>query len=159
MNISSIIMKLSYQKLYLLGKETKTTSCKVSWKQTDNNLFTSWLKSIYSTFSLSITCSLYVFITLFIVLYTTSQYCFHFSTWHQLSIYSAGDHLEGQRFYLIWPNLNKKPSKQPVLRFVLYHCKTTLVSSNMLSVIKQSKKDKKEKQPLPHCLNGTKTQD
>ena len=145
MNISSMIMKLSYQTCRLLGKETKTKSCKVSWKQMDKNLFTCWLKSIYSIFSLSITCSLYVFSTLFIVLYKTSQYCFHFSMWHQLSIYLVSDHLEGQRFYLIWPNLNKEPSKLPLLRFVLYHCKTTLVSSNMLSVITQSKKDKKRK--------------
>jgi hypothetical protein len=112
MNISSIIMKLSYQKLYLLGKETKTTSCKVSWKQTDNNLFTSWLKSIYSTFSLSITCSLYVFIILSIVLYTTSQYCFHFSTWHQLSIYLAGDHLDRDSIWYgqIW--IRNPPNNQ-----------------------------------------------
>jgi hypothetical protein len=48
---------------------------------------------MYSTFSLSITCSVYVFVGFSSVLYTTSQNCCHFSTWHQLFIYLGVDHL------------------------------------------------------------------
>ena len=75
------------------------------------------------------------------VLYTSQYYC-NLSTWHQLSIYLAHHHLEGQRFNLKWPNLNKKLSKLPLTRFVLCHCKTLLVSSNIVSQIKIEKKNK-----------------
>jgi len=87
-------------------------------------------KSIHLPFSLSIKYSLYVFIISSSVLYTTSRYDCHFSTRHRLSIYLTGDHLEGQIFNLKWPNRNEKLSKLPLTHFVLYQCKTTLVSSD-----------------------------
>lgn len=122
MNNSSMTIRPSNKCIIRLVNKTKNKPCKCSLKDVVAKLFTSWLKSIHSTFLLSIKYSLYVLIILSCVLYPTSQYYCQFSTWHQLSIYLGGDHLEVQKFNLTWSNLNKKLSIPPLTRITLDQC-------------------------------------
>ena len=114
-------------------------------KQVETKPFTSWLRSIHSIYSLSMTFSLNVFIILSSVLYTTSQYCCHYSTWHKLSIYLGGDHLGVQWFNLIWLNLNQKFSKLPLTLFLLYQCTTPFGVFKHVKCRKTKQKKKKKK--------------
>lgn len=52
----------------------------------------------------------------------------------------AGDHIDGQRINLTWPNLNKKISKLPLTHFILNQCTALLISSDMFRITNKIKK-------------------
>ena len=54
------------------------------------------------------------------------------------------DHFEGQRFNLIWSNVNKKFSILPLTRFVLHQCTTPF------DIFKHVKYHKKKKSKVKH---------